>query len=217
MTPAPEQTLRIGFAGSRQLFAAEPDASRRSRLLLELQRYVEAKLGPADPSGRERRPTPITVDLGLPQDSSLEGISQVAIGADTLFTRACRSLGIPQRIFLPESADAYLAATGSDGARDFDASEARESAELLASRHVLECRVVADSPEREKRFEQTNQAIVAASNVIVCIREARAVAKPGGTAHLLALAAESRLPALELCIEASPLALDVTERWFNRG
>jgi predicted ArsR family transcriptional regulator len=37
------------------------------------------------------------------------------VGADTVFTRACRSLDIPQRIFLPEHREAFLNAVGRDG------------------------------------------------------------------------------------------------------
>ncbi len=155
--------------------------------------------------------------LACRKPAVFEGVSQVAIGADMLFTRACLSLGIPQRIFLPLPAEEYLSGSGSDGASDFSAAEANASAALLASEHIVECRIVGNSPDRETRFEQTNQAIAAASDVILCVRALGAVARPGGTAQLLGLAAESRMPALELCITCDNGVLNVTERWFNRN
>jgi hypothetical protein len=199
------------------LFAVETDGILRDELALALQAYLQRKLAPAAMAGSKQEPTPIAVDLGLPETCSFEGVSQVAIGADLLFTRACLSLGIPQRIFLPLPAEEYLSDSGSDGASDFSAAEANASAALLASEHIVECRIVGDSPDRETRFEQTNQAIAAASDVILCVRALGAVARPGGTAQLLGLAAESRMPALELCITGDNGVLNVTERWFNRN
>jgi hypothetical protein len=56
------------------------------------------------------------------------GISQIAAGGDFLFTRSCRDLDIPQRIYLSERRAEYLSAAASDATPDFSDGE-REEAE----------------------------------------------------------------------------------------
>ncbi len=54
-------------------------------------------------------------DLDLADQHFLFGISQMAIGADMIFTRACKVVSVPQQLFLPQHREDYLAATGSRG------------------------------------------------------------------------------------------------------
>ena len=73
-------------------------------------------------------------DLELESNHFFVGISQLACGADTLFTRAClRAVRqpIPQRIFLPQHRELFLAAVGSKGTPDFTPDENAEAKSLL--------------------------------------------------------------------------------------
>lgn len=193
--------MRIGFAGSRRLFEPGMDPRRRKALEHDLQECLQRMLSGngAGPNRRDGSMAPAPARIpGWKEGVALEGISQIAIGADIIFTRACRSLGIPQRVFLPQPLNDYLAATSAEGERDFSDAEARASAALLGSEHIIECRVVGRSADRETRFVQVNEAIAAVSDVIMCVLACDATAVPGGTVHLLTLARERGLPTMAL-------------------
>src|SRR5262249_41388308 len=124
-------------------------------------------------------------ELGLPASHFLCGISQIAIGADTLFTRACQELDIPQRIFLPQPRDESFSACDSEGRHDFSDTERKAAESLLSSPHIIQERVVSDSSERTTRFEDTNLEILRVSDVIVCLLRRDSEGKAGGTDDLL--------------------------------
>jgi hypothetical protein len=122
-------------------------------------------------------------ELGIQAHSHfLCGISQIAIGADHAFTRACQELGIPQRISLPQPSDVYLAAEGSQGP-DFDPQQKREAEALLASPHIIQETVVATTASRHVRFEEANIELVRQSDVMIAMvrDEDASGGKRGGT------------------------------------
>src|SRR4051812_21695590 len=100
------RAFQIGFAGSRRLLdsMAYPGADEAA-FHREIEDHLVTIL--------EELPR----NLCLPQHQPLCSISALAIGADTLFTRACARQKVPmnQRIFLPELREVFLAARGPDG------------------------------------------------------------------------------------------------------
>src|SRR6185369_701309 len=109
------------------------------------------------------------------------GISQIAIGADTLFTEACARANVPQRIFLPQSRAEYLNAKGAEGTPDFDDVQRETAARLLRSEHIIQERVVGLSEDRTERFEETNLEILRVSDLVVCLAGTRNSNRRGGT------------------------------------
>jgi hypothetical protein len=111
--------VQVGFAGSRRLFdlPAGCDDQRRA-----LEQQVEERI--------VQKLASLPKDLGLAGRHFLCGISQIAVGAGIIFTRACEQLQIPQRIFLPQPRDVYFAAVGSCGQPDFS-PQARLDAEMV--------------------------------------------------------------------------------------
>lgn len=198
--------VQLGFAGSRQLFAEDGLSKEQEDAFLAT---IEAHL-----TERLRR---LPVDLHLGKRHFLCGISQVAIGGDTLFTRACRALEIPQRILLPQPLDEYLTATGSEGERDFSDDEQRTARELLTSPHVIHERVVSDAPDRHSRFEDVNLEIVRVSDVLVCLRRADVAGKTGGTSHLLELAVRYRRHILDIQVSIQDGKPKFAETWHYEG
>ncbi|HTR10544.1 MAG TPA: hypothetical protein VMJ11_28555 [Paraburkholderia sp.] len=191
--------VQVGFAGSRNLFnasqhhdldPADLEAQAFERLL---ERLVELR-----------------VKLGLCDQHVLCGISQIAVGADTLFTRACEKLGIAQRVLLPQNRDDFLSAVGPDGVRDFSPAEETAARELLRSPHIIEERVVSHARDRDTRFEEANSAIVHESDVILCLVRDGARGKPGGTEDLIVRAEIVRKPVVTLgvSINAGKVTLD---------
>ncbi|KFI23212.1 hypothetical protein [Nitrosococcus oceani] len=181
--------VQIGFAGSRQLFEkppADPDAERQWRNTVE--QYLVKSLGE------------LPRQLKLSSHHFLCGISQIACGADTLFSRACQTLQIPQRLFLPQPAGDYLAAASSSGTPDFTPAQRREAESLLASEHIIQQRVISQSPDRTERFRETNAEILRVSDAIVCLLRDDSQDKAGGTNELLERAKAIGVPALEIRI-----------------
>lgn len=185
-TPRPPLTLQIGFAGSRKL---------------------PAHLRPGQP-GHERLRAEVGALLrGLHQTLSLEptvfftGVSQLAVGADTLFTQAMAELGWPQRIFLPQARDEFLAAEGSDGP-DFLPQDREVVRALLDSAHVIEERVVSHANTRVDRFQEANLSIVDEADVLICLQVREAEGRPGGTAELMSKALARRRPVLLLTLRS---------------
>ncbi|HYN77673.1 MAG TPA: hypothetical protein VES73_07765 [Lamprocystis sp. (in: g-proteobacteria)] len=72
--------------------------------------------------------------------------SQIAVGADFAFTQACRTLAIPQHIFLSQPAERYLSALGSDGTPDFTPTGQGMARDLFEGPQVIEHRVVTAPP-----------------------------------------------------------------------
>src|SRR5271170_2188760 len=83
--------VQLSFAGSRMLvdFDRHPHVDRAA-----FERGVQRLL-------RERIER-LRIELKLTERHFWCGISQIAIGGDTVFTRVCQELEIPQRIYLPQ-------------------------------------------------------------------------------------------------------------------
>jgi hypothetical protein len=164
--------VQVGFAGSRLLFApqrlpAAQTAALEADLLGQLIERLQA----------------LPATLGLTTMHRLCGVSQLAIGADTVFTRALMALGLPQRLVLPQARDAFLAA-GADSDPDFTADERETALGLMSSSHIIELRVGSDAAERSEQFEDSNSEILRDSDVVVCLLRAGAHARAGGTVEL---------------------------------
>ncbi|HYN76405.1 MAG TPA: hypothetical protein VES73_01265, partial [Lamprocystis sp. (in: g-proteobacteria)] len=195
--------VQIGFAGSRRPFpedCSDPTEDLERQLTERLTEHLRGVPG----------------KLGLEPHQFLCGISQIAVGADFAFTRACRTLAIPQRIFLPQPEDVYLSALGSDGTPDFTPVERPVALELLESPQVIEHRVVTDAPTRTQRFEDVNREIAAQADVVVCLIRQGSEARPGGTAQLLDLARQRKIPALALgvSVHEGQVLIEATDHGF---
>ncbi len=196
--------MQLGFAGSRRMVeAAASDERVRKVLLDQIEQYLTRRLGE------------IPGELKLGDHHFVCGISQIAIGADMLFTRACAKLQWPQRIFLPQHLDAYLTATGSDGTPDFNPDEREQSRQLADSPHIIQQRMVSDANDRHTRFEDANREILRASDVIVCLLAADASDKRGGTNDFLDLAKARGMTTLEIRVDARGGELSVNHQWHN--
>lgn len=183
------QVIQIGFAGARSFFntAEHPEIDLREfesavqvLLVAELQR--------------------IASHSAVNPEHFFCGISQIAIGGDMAFARACAELGFLHRIFLPQSSDVYLTATGSSGALDFSPEQQVVARELLAADVVVQEKVVSTSADRYERFEDANLAIVAEADILVCLLREETKARKGGTSDLMELARARGKPVLELYV-----------------
>lgn len=179
--------VQVGFAGSRRLFDNPPvDADVEAQWNSVVLEHVLRSLD-------EMR-----VKLALQPQHFLCGISQIACGADTIFTRACSAREVPQRIFLPQALDDYLSASSSNGEPDFTPTQEKEARSLLTSPHIIQERVVSFSQDRSDRFRETNAQILRVSDVVICLLRVDAEGKAGGTNELLQRASEVKIPALEI-------------------
>ena len=187
VNPTVPLVVQVGFAGSRQLFDS-------------------AGLGPAEVAALEadlgaqliERLGRLPVLLGLSEKHFLCGLSQVAIGGDTLFSQACVALGWWQRVLLPQALDAYLGAVDAQGAPDFTALQAAAARALLALPQVIEQRVASTAQGRHEQFEDVNLAIVADSDVVVCLLRAAVPGRAGGTRALIEHAVRVGKPVLQI-------------------
>jgi hypothetical protein len=199
--------LQLGFAGNRHLLdrAAHPDADPAR---------FEAALQPLLTDRLRRLPA----ELGLTHRHFVCGLSSLAIGADTLFARACAELGWPRRVFLPQQREDFLAATGSDGTPDFTPEQRVVARQLFASPHIIQERVVSGSAERHARFQDVNLELVRVCDVLVCLVRPDAAGQPGGTLEALAHATARRRPVLELRVRlGSDGRPQLEETWRHRN
>ncbi len=187
--------VQVGFAGAREL----PDD--RDAILDHLRQKLRD----------------VPKELGLLDRHFLCGISQVAAGADMLFTQACAAEGLIQRIFLPQARENYLRAMGSHGRPDFSESEQEEARRLLQSEHIIQERVVSDSPNRYERFEDANLEIVADSDVVICLITEETEGKPGGTKDLLERARNRGKPVLRIDITEESGQLRFRDQWLHQS
>ncbi len=192
--------VSLGFAGSREFLSRAPDPDG-------LHEAVGVHL--------VKRLGELPRELKLESHHFLCGISQIATGADTLFTKACKELKIAQRIFLPQAREEYLLADGSR-APDFSDEERDAAAELLKSPHIIQERVVTRASGRHDRFEEVNLEIVNSSDVVVCVLREESNDRPGGTRGLLNAAIRRDMHALEIRVgvndDGSPR---YTEQWHH--
>jgi hypothetical protein len=197
--------VQLGFAGSRHLFnsQAHPDVDAE-RFHSAVEVFLTDRL--------KRR----QAELGLKPWQFLCGISSAAIGGDTVFSRACRALQIPQRVFLPQERIAYLDAEGGNERPDFAPAEKDVARELLSSPHVIQERVVSDSFDRRTRFEDVNLEIVRVSDALVCLLGEEPGGKPGGTNDLIQQARTRGRAVLEIRVSVKDGQPQFAETWHSR-
>lgn len=184
------QAIHLGFAGARALIPAAFDTEQTLSTYEALAALLAAELAVLKPA------------LGLSEASGafFVGVAQVAVGADWVFADACAALGIPLRVFLPQTREEYLSAQDSNGP-DFDESKSERSAALARLNHsnVIEERVASDSTNRSVRFAETNVKIAGLADVIVTLQsEDGGTAKIGGTNELAQLGLKQGKPVLAL-------------------
>lgn len=201
-SPSLPVVVHLGFAGSRQLFDPRTSAAEQAALHDSVRDLLAARL------------TKLRDDLGFTPQHFLCGVSQVAIGADTLFTEVCQSMALPQRVFLPQPREDYLTAEGSTGP-DFTTEQRATARKLLDSPHVIEERVVSHAADRHSRFEEVNLEIARVSDVILCLVRPDADARSGGTLDLLATAARRGKPVLEVRVAFENGNAVLTEQWHG--
>ncbi len=180
LPPTLPLVVQVGFAGSRMLYGSEaaPAAQTEAFDTALLPTLVE-------------RLRELPARLGLGPQHLLCGVSQVAIGADTLFARALLALGLPLRVRLPQAPASFLAGGTAAGEADFTPAEQERARALLQNPLVVDVRVASDADKRSDQFEDTNLAILRESDVVVCLLRAGAVARAGGTRDLMQRAARA--------------------------
>jgi hypothetical protein len=202
--PSLPLVVNVGFAGARKLYDAKAHPS-------------------IDPAGFEaevqekfQQIMDDEVDkLNLGSQLFLCGISSLAVGGDTVFTKACQARGMVARVFLPQPREEFLNATGANGA-DFTAAEQAVARNLLVSSHVIQERVVSDASDRHERFQDVNLEIVRESDLLVCLVRADQGPNAGGTGEMLELALRRGRPVLEIRIAVKNGAPDLTAVWHSR-
>lgn len=206
-TPSPPSpslplAVHVGFAGARQLWPQGMAPGPEAQQALETQ--LRAAL------------TAIAPALGMSPQHFFVGISQMAVGADTLFTQACAALGWGQRVWLPQPREDYLSAVGTEG-EDFSPVQRTHARGYLELPHIIEERVVSDAQERADRFDDTNLAILMAADVLVCLRREDQILRPGGTMQLMQRARARGVVMLELRLRWSDDHMPVLEQHWDMG
>ena len=186
--PSLPLAVQVGFSGSRNLLSADSTLTPEQRETFH--QAIQQTL--------TRHLADLPQTLRLQPHHFLCGIAQIAIGADMLFTRSCAARAIPQQIFLPQTRDEFLSATSSSGTPDFTPEEKAGALTLLASPHIVSVRVASDAHNRTDRFEETNQEILQASDVCICLFRSDAGEKSGGARSFLADAHLHQKPILEI-------------------
>lgn len=196
--------VQVGFAGSRKLFddvihpQVNAEAFHQSCVDWLADRLLR-----------------LPEEMNLTKEHFLCGTSQMAIGADMVFTGACAKAGMKQRIFLPQHREDFLQAVGSKGVGDFSEQEKSMARELLDLPHIIQERVVSDSADRAERFEEVNLEIVSVSDVLVCLVRKDATARPGGTQHLMERALKRRKPVLSVMVSVVDGQAHLEETWHG--
>ncbi len=200
--------VQLSFAGSRVLFDPKQHPHVNP---VTFERGVQHLL-------RERIEK-LRTELNLTPRHFWCGISQIAIGGDTVFTRVCQEMHIPQRICLPQPLDDFLAAKSKNGQPDFSNEEQRVARELVESPHIIQVRSVSTANERQARFEAVNRRLARMADVAICLVRADAEAKPGGSLDLVEQGRKRGRPVLELRVSVGPNGQPVfehPENWHNR-
>jgi FtsH-binding integral membrane protein len=170
--------VQLGFAGSRRLLDAKQYPS------VDPVRF-EAKIE----TWLVERLHKLRQEIGLDAQHFFCGISSIAMGADSIFCKACRMNKIPMRVFLPQTRDEFLDAVGSEGP-DFPSPYKEEALGLLNSEHVIQERLVSDATTRGERFEDVNREIVRVSDLLICLKRKEAQGTVGGTESLISRAVQ---------------------------
>ena len=198
--------VQLGFAGSRRLF--DQSLYKDAKLIESLHEQLREQLWQAIDGVRGKY---------LEQHHMRCGISQVAIGADFLFSQICRDHNVPQRVFLPQARHEFLTATGSKG-DDFNTQERQFAQGLLESAHVIQERVASSSDDRHERFEDANEEVLRACDIVICmLRDNVTEGGKGGTMHIMDLGKRRGKPVLVLRVgyDAETSRAVVTPSEFN--
>jgi hypothetical protein len=219
MEPVP-LVVQIGFAGARQLFdaSAYPELNHNPELNAQFQAAVTAYL--------TQRLQQLRQELKLASHHELVGVSSLAKGADACFTRACKTEGIKQRIFLPQARSEFLNAKNQKGEYDFsdqvltqlDTELIKEHEELFTSNHIIEERVMSTSGERRPRFQDVNLALVDVADFMICLVRAGVEGKAGGTNEAAEFAEHYNKPELHITVsvtqdDSGAYQPSFTEKW----
>lgn len=195
--------LQVGFVGARTLCDATLNPGVDPlRFEQEAQRQFTAILKTE------------LARLGLGPQRFACGISSIAIGGDAIFTRACRELGLLQRIFLPLPREEFLGAIGSQGP-DFNEAQKAMTRELLGEPRVIQERVVSDAADRHDRFHDVNLEIVRVTDVLICLVRVDQTGQRGSSVEARALALKRKRPVLEITMSVKDSAPVLTPVWHG--
>ena len=192
--------VQVGFAGPRILFENAPSGLKEQYQNEIRVHLVECLDG-------------LSQKLGLNDNHFICGISQVAIGADTLFAEALAGRGDLHRVFLPNSQEEYLGAIGSQGP-DFNESQKALSTQLLDSTNVAQVQAIPDSGSRHDRFRQVNAAICGASDFMIFLVENSAKnGLPGGTGEMVKRSSNEGKSYLLISYEETDDRIRFEDKW----
>lgn len=207
--PALPLVITVGFAGSRKFLQAQGDALPSAEQVDAFEKLLTERLA------ETLRKLP--QKLGLTKENREQyffcGVSQIAVGGDHCFTKACKELGISQRLFLPLPWDAYSRDRGSKGP-DFTAEQKKVTEDLRQSPHIIQERVISLSADRHERFEDVNLEIVKVSDVLVCLLRDESEALRGGTQDLINRAILRKRPVLLITVKDNEGTPEFRERWL---
>jgi hypothetical protein len=176
-TAAHALALHVGFAGARDLgLTGLPEAAATARFAQLVDKMAETLTG-------------LTQRLRLHAGYFPVGLSQLAVGADSVFADACQRAGILHRLLLPQPRDGFLDAVGSNGP-DFDQTQKPAAIRRFSAPNVIQERVASTSPDRRTRFRECSLEIIRLSDVVVTLQPKVTPTghKPGGTKEFLAAA-----------------------------
>jgi hypothetical protein len=199
--------IQAGFAGARRIYDRE-----------QYPGIDPVRVDEAVKCGLETLMRELPAELGVKDRPYFFcGLSQLAIGGDALFTRACQKAALVQRIFLPQHWEEYLAASGSKGP-DFSDAQRQTARELKALPHIIQDRVVSDATDRCHRFHDVNLELARLSDVVICLVPADAAGRPGGTQELIALARRRKRPVIEVQVRINSRTGDavLTRLWHGK-
>jgi len=199
--PSLPLAVTVGFSGPRSWYSYENHPEHNPA---DSQTAATAWL--------KNRLSSLPAELGLADHHFLTGISQIAIGGDHAFTVACRDLGIPQIISLPQPSDAFLDAHGSSGP-DFSPEEKEQSLTLLASPHIIRERVAAEVADRHARLVETNIELVRQSDIIIAMVKPNDPGRLGGTKDLIKQALRWNTPVLVVTVSLESGIPSFQEKW----
>ena len=186
--PSLPLAVTVGFSGPRSWY------SYRDYPDLDPSVFQEAAA-----EWLKNRLVSLPAELGLAGHHFLTGISQIALGGDHAFTAACRDLGIPQIVSLPQPSDAYLEARSSS-APDFTEDQKQQARDLLASPHIIQEKVASEVADRHARFEETNIELVRQSDILIAMVKPGDSGKPGGTWDVIQQAVRWGTPVLVVTV-----------------
>lgn len=207
--------IHVGFAGARVLFDANTHPGIDETAVVNATRTALTQCLLDLPH-----------ELKIPTPYFFCGLSQLAIGADTLFTQAIAEMNTQslsefnwyQRLLLPQHREEFLAALGSSGQPDFTDEQRAQALALFDSPTIIHELVVGHSPHRHSRFHEVNQELLRISDVLICLVNADAEAgKSGGTRELINAALAAKKPLLELRLTLDEAGNPVLfKHWHNK-